>query len=66
MENSKVQRVLRRPEVENRTGLSRSSIYKFMAEGNFPKPFKLAPRAVGWRESDIDNWIKSRTTGDGR
>jgi prophage regulatory protein len=54
------ERFLRRPEVEARTGLSRSTLYAQMAEGRFPKPVPLGKRAVGWLESTIDEWVKSR------
>ena len=52
--------ILRRPDVEAVTGLSRSTIYKWMDEGSFPKPVKLGPRAVGWREEQIEAWIADR------
>jgi len=39
--------LLRRKSVESRTGLSRSAIYQKMANGHFPKPISLGPRAVG-------------------
>lgn len=55
-------RILRRSEVEAFTGLSRSTIYAMMAEGEFPKPIKLGKRAVGWREADIAAWLESRAT----
>lgn len=54
-------RILRRPEVEQRTGLSRSAIYAAMAAGDFPKPLKLTAKAVGWTDSSIDAWIASRS-----
>jgi prophage regulatory protein len=54
-------RILRRPEVEHTTGLSRSTIYAMMAEATFPKPVRLGKRAVGWRASDIAEWLESRT-----
>ena len=54
--------IFRRPKVERITGLSRSTLYAMMAEGEFPKPIKLGKRAVGWRESDIAAWLESRTT----
>jgi prophage regulatory protein len=50
----------RLPEVLNRVGYSRSTIYQLMAEGKFPKPISLGARAVGWLESDIDEWITQR------
>jgi prophage regulatory protein len=52
--------ILRRPEVESRTGLSRSTIYAAMAAGDFPHPVKLGARAVGWFESDVTAWLESR------
>jgi prophage regulatory protein len=53
-------RVLRRPEVENITGLSRSTIYEQMANGTFPKPVKIGKRAVGWLNSDLAAWLDSK------
>lgn len=55
-------RVLRRPEVENVTGLSRSTIYARMEQGTFPQAIPLGGRLVGWLESDINNWIDQRVT----
>ncbi len=55
-----VQTILRRDEVERATGLPRSTIYAKIAAGNFPKPIQLSARAVGWLESDIAAWQKSR------
>lgn len=52
--------VLKRPTVQMRTGLSRSTIYLMMSQGRFPKPIPLGARAVGWIESEIDVWLESR------
>lgn len=52
--------LLRRPEVEARTGLARSTIYKWIQDGEFPRPVKLGARIVAWRESDIDDWLSQR------
>lgn len=54
------ERLLRRKEVEDRVGLSRSTIYEMMSKGQFPKPVKLGLRAVRWREEDVDAWIAAR------
>jgi prophage regulatory protein len=51
---------LRLPTVKARTGLSRSSIYLFISQGAFPKSIALGDRAVGWIESEVDEWIKKR------
>lgn len=50
--------ILRRPEVETRTGLSRSSIYLRCSQKNFPAPIRLGGRAVGWLESEIEAWLQ--------
>ncbi len=52
-------KVLRLPEVCQVSGLSRSTIYKKIAEGGFPAPVRLSSRAVGWRLADLDAWIES-------
>jgi prophage regulatory protein len=39
------------------TGLSRSSIYLMISNGSFPRQVSLGARAVGWRESDIHDWL---------
>lgn len=52
--------ILRLPTVRSRTGLSRSTIYLQISEGRFPKPISLGARAVGWLESEIDEWLKQR------
>jgi prophage regulatory protein len=51
------EKILRLPAVKFRTGLSRSTIYARAAEGAFPKPIALGARAVGWIESEIDQWL---------
>jgi len=50
---------LRRKQVEQITGLSRSSIYAMMAEGRFPKQRKIGRRAVAWLKDDIEIWINN-------
>jgi len=52
--------ILRLPNVKSRTGLSRSSIYLGVAKGTFPAPVSLGARAVGWIESEIDDWLTQR------
>ena len=51
---------LKRPEVEQLTGLKRSIIYDKMKAGTFPKPVKLSARAVAWPEVKVDAWIDER------
>ncbi|MCY4614419.1 MAG: AlpA family phage regulatory protein [Nitrospira sp.] len=52
--------LLTRREVERRTGLSRSTLYRKMREGTFPVPVKVSERAVRWRASDIRAYVDSR------
>jgi prophage regulatory protein len=52
--------ILRLPTVKERTGLSRSSIYAFVARGTFPAPVSLGARAVGWNSEAVDAWITGR------
>lgn len=53
-------RIMRLKEVMSNTGLGRSSIYKYIAEGQFPKPVPLTDRAVGWVDGEVDEWIMAR------
>lgn len=59
-QSNKTLAILRRTQVEARTGLSRSAIYALKDRGEFPQPVKLTAKAVGWRSSDIDDWLESR------
>ena len=54
------QRIVRLPEVMDRTGLSRSSIYNFLSAGSFPSRIKLGARSIGFLEADINDWISSK------
>ena len=53
-------RFVRLREVMARTGLSRSTIYVWVAEGRFPKPVPLGERSVGWIESELEEWLRDR------
>lgn len=58
--NLKKPSILRRKQVERRTGLSRSTIYLRIQDGTFPKPVNLGSRAVGWLENEIEKWLIDR------
>ena len=45
--------------------MSRSTIYKMMQNGDFPRPVKIGPAAVRWRSSDIRAWVESRPVARG-
>ncbi|PMN12904.1 AlpA family transcriptional regulator [Vibrio lentus] len=53
-------KIIRLPEVKQRTGLSRSTIYLRMSKGEFPLNISLGERAVGWVELDVDIWLQDR------
>ena len=49
--------ILRLPQVIAKTGLSRTTIYNRISDGLFPKPVNLGPRAVGWLNHEVNDWI---------
>lgn len=49
--------ILRAPEVRKRTGLSRSTLYLKIKNGEFLPSISLGDRAVGWSSAEIDDWI---------
>lgn len=53
-------RILRWPEVKERTGICRSHAHSLAGRGQFPAPIKLGDRASGWLESEINAWIEQR------
>ncbi|MGF6665004.1 putative DNA-binding transcriptional regulator AlpA [Paraburkholderia atlantica] len=54
---SRAPQLLRLADVKARTGLSRTTIYRFIADGKFPRNFPIGARAVAWLESDVTQWI---------
>lgn len=50
----------RLPAVKARTGLSRTEIYRKIANGQFPAPVKLGERASAWSAAEVDGWIRER------
>ena len=53
-------RLLRLPEVLRLCGLSRSAVYDMIASQDFPAPVRIGVRTVGWRHSEIQQWIATR------
>ena len=62
MKNDKIFRTLRMKDLPSKVGFQPSTIYGLIAQGKFPKPYKLAPggRAAGRQETEIDAWITAR------
>ncbi len=52
-------RFLRLPAVQDKTGLSKRTIYRRMSQGTFPKKVQISANAVAWRESAITGWMAS-------
>lgn len=52
-------RILRINTVLERTGLSRSTMYRKMQNGTFPKNVQISTRCAGWRESAVAEWLKN-------
>lgn len=53
-------KVIKIKEVINRTSLSISTIYRLSSQGKFPNKVKIGSKAVGWLESDIEDYIMQR------
>lgn len=53
-------RIIRLKDVIDSTGLGRSTVYKYISEGTFPKPVSLGDRCVGWVEGEVRDWILAR------
>ena len=53
-------KILRLPALKARTGLSRSTIYLRISQRRFPKPISLGGRAVGWLETEVNDWLNQQ------
>jgi prophage regulatory protein len=53
------ERILRLKSVLDRTGLSRSTLYRKIQRGTFPRQLKISDRCAGWRESDVEVWLRN-------
>lgn len=59
MQTDAPDRILRIKAVLERTSLSRSTMYRKMQNGTFPKNVRISTRCAGWRESAIVEWLKN-------
>lgn len=59
-------RLLRIGDVKNLVGLGKTKIYALVAEGGFPRPYKLTPKAARWSEREILEWIERVQRGSAR
>jgi len=51
------ERIIRLKTVLQRTGLSRSTLYRKIADGSFPAQVRISVHGAGWRESSVNRWI---------
>lgn len=56
------ERIIRLPTVLDRTGLSRSTMYRKIADGTFPRQVSISTHGTGWHESAVDRWIADPTS----
>lgn len=61
MRDDKPDRILRLKAVLDRTGLCRATLYRKVKAGTFPRQVRIAERCVGWRESQVDQWLTDPT-----
>lgn len=54
--------LLRLPAVEAATGYRRSTIYRLIQQGKFPRPISLGARASAWVEDEVNLWVQERIT----
>jgi prophage regulatory protein len=54
---SEGERILRLSDVLYRTGLSRTTLYRKIAEGTFPHQVRISQKGSGWRASAVETWI---------
>ena len=58
-------RLMKVDEVLEFTGFGMSTLYRRMSDGDFPRPVQVGPRAVRWKDTDIEAWVEQLTTRDG-
>ncbi|UUL83787.1 helix-turn-helix transcriptional regulator [Sphingomonas qomolangmaensis] len=59
MQTDHPDRILRIKTVLERTGLSRSTMYRKMQKGTFPRNVQISDRCAGWRESAVSAWLRN-------
>ena len=55
-----VMRYLKRKQVCEKTGLSWTTVWRLQNEGEFPRPYRLTPKRVGWLEAEVEEWMATR------
>lgn len=57
---ARVERMLRRDPLLELIGISAPCLYAWMSKGKFPRPVRIGPKAVAWRERDVVEWQRTR------
>ena len=57
MADAHADRLIPLPEVSRRVGLGKTMIYKMIAEGRFPPPYKITPATARWSDTEVTAWI---------
>lgn len=60
-----MENLLRRDEVLDLLGISKSTLYRWIDDGRLPEPIRLGPNVPAWREGDLRDWLDSRPVGRG-
>ena len=63
MAHTQLELFIRLPEVRQRVGISKSQIYKLIAQDKFPKPLKVSHRISCWVAAEIDEWVQELIAG---
>ena len=55
-----MEKIIRVGELSRLLGLSRTTIWRLESQGTFPRHIMLSKRGIGWKLSDINEWLASR------
>ena len=58
-------RIIRKPELFSRLGLSDATIWRMEKSGKFPRRIQIGGKAVGWIDAEIDNWLSQKSAARG-
>jgi prophage regulatory protein len=62
METATRTQMLKLREVSARTTMERTTIWRAVRKGTFPRPLRISKQRVAWRESEVEAWLASRTS----
>ena len=60
------ERLLHPLVVQDRTSLSRTTIWRLIRHGNFPQPIRITNRRIAWSEAAVSVWIAAKMDGGAR